>query len=164
MPCCTVVKPREAEGIVLLHEVFDMRLIRLNLENSGKDAALFELVDAIADLYPEIDREKMGDVIQEREKKLNTSVSPGAAIPHGYYPGLDRVVGAIGISETGIDYDAPDHKPVHVIFMIVMGESSQEKHLRILSRILSLIESGVLDRMVSARSPREIHDILVRFN
>lgn len=149
---------------MLLHEVFDARLIRLNLENSGKDAVFFELIDAIADLYPEIDREKVGDVIQEREKKLNTSVSPGAAIPHGYYPGLDGVVGAIGISKTGIDYDAPDHKPVHVIFMIVMGESSREKHLRVLSRILSLIESGALDRMVAARSPQEIYDMLFRFN
>jgi mannitol/fructose-specific phosphotransferase system IIA component (Ntr-type) len=147
---------------MLLHEVFDTRLIRLYPENSGKDTALFELIDAIADMYPEIDREKMGDVIQEREKKFNTFVSSGAAIPHGYYPGLDRVVGAIGVSKTGIDYDAPE--PVHVIFMMVMGESLREKHLHVLSRILAFIESGAPDRMVSAQSPREIFDLLSRFN
>jgi mannitol/fructose-specific phosphotransferase system IIA component (Ntr-type) len=151
-------------GIMVLHEVFDTRLIKLNLENSGKDEVFFELVDAIADLHPEIDREKAGRILREREQKLNTSVYPGAAIPHGYYPGLDTIVGAIGVSKTGIDYDAPDHKPVHVIFMMILGESSREKHLRVLSRILSLITSGIPDHMVAAQSPREIHDMLSRFN
>jgi mannitol/fructose-specific phosphotransferase system IIA component (Ntr-type) len=152
------------EGTMLLHEVFDKRLIKLALENSGKDAVFSELVDAIADIHPEIDREKMDGILQEREQKLNTSVCPGTAIPHGYYPGLDKMVGAIGISKAGIDYDAPDHEPVHVIFMIVMGESSREKHLRVLSRILALIKSGAQDHMVSARSPQEIYDMLSRFN
>ncbi|MDR1443691.1 MAG: PTS sugar transporter subunit IIA, partial [Treponema sp.] len=144
------------------HEIFDTRLIKLNLESSGKDAAFFELIDTIADVYPDIDREKMDNVIQEREKKLNTFVASGTAIPHGYYPGLDRTVGAIGISKTGIDYDAAE--PVYVIFMIIMGNSSQENHLSVLSRILSLIESGALDRMAAAQSVREVHDLLSRFN
>jgi mannitol/fructose-specific phosphotransferase system IIA component (Ntr-type) len=157
-------EPRMVEGTMLLHEVFDRRLIKLDLESSGKNEVFFELVDAIADIHPEIDREKMGDILQKREQKLNTSVCPGTAIPHGYYPGLTKMVGAIGISKTGIDYDTPDHEPVHVIFMIVLGESSQEKHLRVLSRILALINSGVPDHMVSAQSPQEIHDMLFRFN
>jgi hypothetical protein len=30
--------------------------------------------------------------------KMNTSVAPGVALPHGYYPGTGGVTGAIGIS------------------------------------------------------------------
>jgi mannitol/fructose-specific phosphotransferase system IIA component (Ntr-type) len=149
---------------MLLHEVFDQRLIKLDLESGDRDGAFFELIDAMADMYPEFDREKMGAIILERERKLSTAVASGAAIPHGYYPGLDRVVGAIGISKTGIDYDASDQDPVHVIFMIVMGESSREKHLRVLSRVLSLINSEALPGMLAAESPGEIHDILAKFN
>jgi mannitol/fructose-specific phosphotransferase system IIA component (Ntr-type) len=148
---------------MLLHEVFDKRLIKLDLENSDRDAVFSELIDAMADTYPVFDREKVGDVIREREQKLSTAVAPGAAVPHGYYPGLDRVLGAIGISKAGIDYDAPDNEPVHVIFLIVMGESSREKHLRVLSRILSLINSGALPSMLAAKTPGEVHDILSRF-
>jgi mannitol/fructose-specific phosphotransferase system IIA component (Ntr-type) len=148
---------------MLLHEVFDKRLIKLDLENSDRDAVFSELIDAMADIYPVLDREKVGGVIREREKKLSTAVAPGAAVPHGYYPGLDRVLGAVGISKAGIDYDASDHTPVHVIFLIVMGEPSREKHLRVLSRILSLINSGALPCMLAAKSQEEIHDILSRF-
>jgi mannitol/fructose-specific phosphotransferase system IIA component (Ntr-type) len=148
---------------MLLHEVFDKRLIKIDLENSDRDAVFSELIDAMADMYPVLDREKAEDVIRKREKKLSTAIAPGAAVPHGYYPGLDRVLGAVGISKAGIDYGAPDNEPVHVIFLIMMGESSREKHLHVLSRILSLINSGALPCMVDAKSPGEIHDILSRF-
>jgi mannitol/fructose-specific phosphotransferase system IIA component (Ntr-type) len=149
---------------MLLHEVFDQRLIKLDLESGDRDGAFFELIDAIADMHPEFDREKVGAIILDRERKLSTAVASGAAIPHGYYPGIDKVVGAIGISKAGVDYDAADEDLVHVIFMLVMGESSREKHLRVLSRVLSLINSGALSGMLAAESPREIHDILSGFN
>jgi mannitol/fructose-specific phosphotransferase system IIA component (Ntr-type) len=149
---------------MLLHEVFDRRLIKLYPERPGKEAVFFDLIDAIADARPEIDREKMTAIILERERKLSTSVSSGAAIPHGYYPGLDKTVGAIGVSRAGILYDALDQEPVQVIFMIVMGEAAREKHLRVLSRILSLINSGALPGMAAAESPREIHEILSSFD
>jgi PTS system fructose-specific IIC component len=148
---------------MLLHEVFDKRLIKLDLKNGDRDAVFTELIDAMADVYPVFDPERAGTVIREREEKLSTAVAPGAAIPHGYYPGLDRVLGAVGISKAGIDYGAPDNEPVHVIFMIMMGESSREKHLRVLSRVLSLINSGTLPCMLAAKTPGEIHDILSRF-
>ncbi|GHV88094.1 PTS fructose transporter subunit IIA [Spirochaetia bacterium] len=149
---------------MLLNEVFNKQSIRLNLESKTKEAAFAELVEAITDVHPELDRDQMLAVIQERESKMNTSVASGVAIPHGYYPGAGDLVGAIGISKAGIAYDAPDHKPVHFIFLIVMGEANREKHLSVLSRTMSMIKSGTLPHLQAAKSPEEVHTILSRFN
>lgn len=147
-----------------LREVFDTRLIKLKLENKTKETVFAELIEAMASVYPEFNRDLMATVINDRENKLNTSVASGVAVPHGYYPGYGDVVGAIGVSESGIPYDAPDQKPVHCVFLIIMGETSREKHLHVLSRILSLIQSGGVPYLLSAASPEEVHHILSRFN
>ena len=149
---------------MLLDDVFDTQSIKLNLASKTQEAAFSELIEAIADVHPELNRDEMLSVIQDRENKLNTSVVSGVAVPHGYYPGARGVVGAIGISPDGIAYDAPDHKPVHFIFLILMGEAFRENHLQGLSGILSLIKSGALTNIRAANSHQEVHDILSRFN
>jgi mannitol/fructose-specific phosphotransferase system IIA component (Ntr-type) len=149
---------------MVLEDVFDKQSIRINLESKTKEAAFSELIDAIADVHPELNREEMLAVIWEREKKMNTSVASGIAVPHGYYPEADGVFGAIGISQQGIDYDAPDHKPVHFVSLLIMGEACREKHLRVLSRVLSMIQSGALSYIQKAKDPQEVQDILSRFN
>ncbi|MDR2793468.1 MAG: PTS sugar transporter subunit IIA [Treponema sp.] len=148
---------------MLLCEVFDERLIKLNLENKTKETAFMELIDAVATVHPELDREVMFTAIKTRESKMNTSIVSGVAVPHGYYPGTGVVAGAIGISGSGIDYDALDHKPVHCIFLIIMGETSREKHVRVLSRILSLIQSSAFSYLRSANNPEEVHTLLSHF-
>ena len=149
---------------MLLCEVFDARVINLNLKNKTKEPVFMELIDAVAAVHPELDRGIMFTAIKTRESKMNTSVVSGVAVPHGYYPGTGVVAGAIGISGPGIEYEALDHKPVHCIFLIIMGETSREKHVRILSRILSLIQSDALSYLRSANSPEEVHTLLSRFN
>jgi mannitol/fructose-specific phosphotransferase system IIA component (Ntr-type) len=143
-----------------LCDIFDRRSIRPNLESSSKTDAFRELVETIAAIHPELDRDAMLAAIRDREQKLNTSIAPGVAVPHGYYPGTCGIFGALGISPAGIEYEAPDHNPVHCLFLLIMGESSREQHLRILNRIASLINSGGQELLRKARTPEAIHDIL----
>jgi mannitol/fructose-specific phosphotransferase system IIA component (Ntr-type) len=145
---------------VLLSEVFDQRSIILDLKSADKDAVFGELIEAIADVHPEFDRAKMFSVIQERENKKSTSIIPGVAVPHGYYPDTGLVLGAVGISKPGINYGT--HDPVHFVFLILMGENVREKHLYVLNRLLALINSGALAALGNAKSVREVYDQLCR--
>jgi PTS system nitrogen regulatory IIA component len=147
---------------VLLCDIFAKQTINLRLESKTKDDAFKELIEAIAEIHGDFDRDTMFAAVQNRENKMNTSIAPGLAIPHGSYPGTSRIFGALGISESGIDYGAPDKKPVFCIFLIILGESSREKHLRVLTRIMSLVNSGGLSLLLKAQSPEEIHNILSR--
>jgi mannitol/fructose-specific phosphotransferase system IIA component (Ntr-type) len=146
-----------------LSDVFDKRLILPDLKSSTKEAVFAELIEAIAAVHPEFDRKEMFSVIQERENKMNTEIVPGVAIPHGCYRGTNKVIGAIGISKAGVNYDALRREQIHFVFLILMGEASREKHLNVLNRILSLINSGALASIGNAESTQEVYDILFRF-
>jgi mannitol/fructose-specific phosphotransferase system IIA component (Ntr-type) len=149
--------------MTLLSEVFDKQLIKLDLIGETKDKVFEELIEAISTVHPQLDRQELLDAVQSREQKLNTSVMSGVAIPHGYCRNLADVIGAIGISRAGVSYGALDHKPVHVFFLLIMGEGVREKHLHVLSKILNLLNSGVLYHLMMAQSSQEIYDILVHF-
>jgi mannitol/fructose-specific phosphotransferase system IIA component (Ntr-type) len=149
---------------MLLTDVFDIKCINLNLESMTKEEAFKELIETIALVHPEMDRETLLEAINARESKMTTSVIPGAAIPHGCYPGAGKIIGAIGISHNGIEYDSPDHKPVYLIFMLLMGEESREKHLHILNKVFSIINSEALKLIQSANSSQEVYEILGHFH
>jgi len=150
--------------IMTLSEIFDSRCILLKLAGTTKDAAFQELVDAIAAVHPECDRAAMLAALWEREKKLSTGISSGVAIPHAPFGGIGTIAGAVGISKAGIEYDSLDKKPVHVIFMLVMGEGEKENHLHILDQISTLVRTDALTLIKDAQTAQEVHEILSRFN
>jgi len=149
---------------VLLSEVFNPRSIKINLEGTTKEAVLAELAGEIAVLHPECERSVMLAAIMERENKLSTGVAPGVAIPHGFCRGIRSMAGAIGISRNGIDYEALDNKPVHIVFMLAIGGPASENHLRVLNQIARLATSEALAMIMNAKSAEDIHGILARVN
>ncbi|MDR0639027.1 MAG: PTS sugar transporter subunit IIA [Spirochaetaceae bacterium] len=148
---------------MLLSEIFNEHSIKLNLEADTKEAVFWELIETMADVHPALDKTEMFSAIQDRERKMSTAVTSGVAVPHGYYPGTNGIFGAIGISQDGIAYNALDNEPIHFVFLLLMGESAREEHLRTLNRVLSLIHSGALASMRTAQNVREVSDILSRF-
>jgi mannitol/fructose-specific phosphotransferase system IIA component (Ntr-type) len=118
------------------------------------------LVGAISTVKPELNSEKMLSALHEREAKMDTSVAPGIAIPHGYFHDLKGIIGALGFSPNGIDYGAPDEEPVHLVVMLLLGEGEHERHLKVLSQVLTLIQSGALSQIRNFPSPQTVYDIL----
>jgi mannitol/fructose-specific phosphotransferase system IIA component (Ntr-type) len=147
---------------MILADVFDKRLIKLDLESTDKDAVFEELAGEISAVKPELRKAETLAAIRDREAKMNTSIASGVALPHGYFPGLNGVIGALGFSRGGIDYGANDHKPVHLVFMLLLGEGAREHHLRVLSRIATFVRSGALSYIGEAETPQKVYDILCR--
>jgi mannitol/fructose-specific phosphotransferase system IIA component (Ntr-type) len=147
-----------------LCDIFDLRSIKMNLEAKTKDAVFMELIEAIRAVHPEYDHDEMFAALQTRENKMNTGIISGVALPHGYCRNLAALSGSIGISQSGIEYNALDNKPVYVVFMLVMDERARENHLRVLNQISLLVKSEALPLIKAAKNPREIHDILSRIH
>jgi mannitol/fructose-specific phosphotransferase system IIA component (Ntr-type) len=136
----------------------------VNLESETKDEAFEELVETISALHPELNREEMLEALTTREKQMNTAVVPGVAVPHGYCHAVNGIVGVIGISRAGIEYDTGKQEPVHCIFMVLMGRSHREEHLHVLGKLLNLFNSQALPKMQAAKSAQDVYDILRRFD
>ena len=149
---------------MLLSDIINEQSIKLNLDGTTKDAVFTELVDTIETAHPEFGRDEMLTALLEREQKMSTGIASGVAIPHGYCRSINTISGAIGISRSGIDYGALDHKPVYVVFMIIMGEAAREYHLRTLNRIFTLVKSEAMNLILKSKHPREVHDILSRLH
>ncbi|MDR0568644.1 MAG: PTS sugar transporter subunit IIA [Spirochaetaceae bacterium] len=143
-----------------LGDIFHPRAIKRNLAGLEKTAALKELVSALTEVHPELDSDTVLAAVEEREHKMNTGIGFGAAAPHGYYPGIDGIFGALGVSEQGVNYGAADNKPVHCIFLLVLGEDSREKHLRVLDRVMALIDYDALPLIRAAKTAEDIHRLL----
>ena len=148
---------------MVLRDIFSEQAILLHLAGSDKEAVFTELIEALTAVHPEFDRDELRAIIDERERKMSTGVGGGAAIPHGYYQKTACAAGAIGVSQTGIDYGALDDQPVYIVFMTITGGASRENHLRILNQISALINSEALNLIRTAKNIREVLDILSRF-
>jgi len=147
---------------ITLNEVFDPRAIILKLEGKTKDAVFGELIKAIAKIHPECDETSLRTVLWEREKKMSTGIGAGIAIPHAFYGGIDRMTGAIGVSQTGIEYNALDQQAVNLVFMLVIGGKAHENHLNVLNHIITLVQSDASAMIKEAQDEKTVADILSR--
>jgi mannitol/fructose-specific phosphotransferase system IIA component (Ntr-type) len=148
--------------MMLLNEIFISQSIKLNLEGTTKNAVFAEMTEIIAAAHPECNSAELLAAIQERENKMSTGCAAGVAIPHAVCGGID-MIGAIGVSQKGIDYGALDGNPVHVVFMLAMGEQERENHLHILNQIVRLAQSDALKQVRNANNAQDIYHVLSRF-
>jgi mannitol/fructose-specific phosphotransferase system IIA component (Ntr-type) len=63
---------------------------------------------------------------------------------------------AVGISDTGIDFDAPDDKLAHIVFLILTPASDPEAQLEITAGLARLFrEHGMTERVLKTKSYTE---------
>jgi PTS system fructose-specific IIA component/PTS system nitrogen regulatory IIA component len=83
--------------------------------------ALGLIVDrmAAAGLFPRSVAPEILDSIMRREELGPTGIGEGVAIPHTWHPAIDRPMGALAVSHAGLEFEALDHEPVHVVFLLL---------------------------------------------
>ena len=109
-----------------------------NLSAKTKPAVLSEMSAHLAELEPGVDSESLRKVLEERELLASTAIGDGIAIPHGKLDSVGRLVGALGRSVEGIEFESIDGKPTHLVFMLVAPASSTGIHLKALARLSRL--------------------------
>ena len=107
----------------------------LNLGVRSKGDVLAEMADALAKVEPQIEGERLLEVLLEREALQSTGIGEGVAIPHGKLVGLDRLVASFARSSEGVDFDSIDGQPTHHFFLLVVPEHSGGQYLKALARI-----------------------------
>ncbi len=136
---------------MVLGSIFSPDHIKLDLESEDKEEVFEELVEVYASGKTSISREAILAALRTREKKLSTGIKTGFAVPHAQTDQVKCLTGIIGISRTGIDYDALDGKPVNIIFMILSSSDNHSFHLRVLKRLALLIEDPEFYKILIAQ-------------
>lgn len=126
---------------MLLSDIFSSDRIKVYVEAEDKDEVFEELVDFFSQATGNTKTQALLDALHLREDKMSTGVKKGIGIPHGKSDAVDEVCGVLGISSSGIDYDALDDQPVHLVFMIFAPKKDTERHLRMLKRLAELFDN-----------------------
>ena len=149
---------------MLLCEVFTPELIKIELEAEDKDEVFEELTNHYCQIKKSNAREEILKAIWERESKMSTGIKKGIAVPHGKTTTLEHVIGILGISKKGIDYDALDGQPVYLIFMILEPKTENEKNLRLLKRLAELLNNHQFySEMLVQKDPQSANQILKKY-
>jgi len=133
----------------------------IDLKATTKNEALKELFTVI-EHAPEItngnDFERS---VLEREQVLTTGIGFEFAIPHVKIPSVSDFVMALGRSRLGIDFDALDGKPVHIVLLVASSDKQREDFLKVLAKVVLLFkDEGFRRKILKARGPHEILALL----
>ena len=100
-----------------------------------KREVLAEMASALAKVEPQVEADRLLEVLLERETLQSTGIGEGVAIPHGKMPGLDRLVATFARSSEGVDFESIDGQMTHHFFLLVVPEHSGGQYLKALARI-----------------------------
>ena len=126
---------------MFLHEIFPSDLIKVRLESEDKRKVFEELTDLFCRMRKSSAREEILEALWERESRMTTGIQKGVAIPHGKISSLENIYGILGISKSGIKYDALDDHPVHLVFMILVPKSDSAGYLHLLKRLAEMLDN-----------------------
>lgn len=104
-----------------------------------KSDALKRLSVLLANGQSVISTDEIERVLTERERLQSTGVGGGVAIPHGSIEGLDRLIGAVLLCPTSIEFEAIDSAPVSILFAVIGPRRATAEHLKTLARVSRLL-------------------------
>lgn len=140
-----------------LSKFCDETLVTFQLKGTTKEEVIEELVDLVATSAMVKDRDELLADIKERENLVTTGVGYGVSFPHAKTKAVKGIVIAFGRSSTGIDFDAMDHKPVLVFFLIAAPEDAIGAHLNVMARLSYLMKSEEnREKLMKAASPGDV--------
>src|SRR6478672_5632203 len=81
-------------------------------------------------------------VVKKRESSMSTGIGFGIGIPHASTDLIYEVVGALGRSKKGINFDALDNQPVNLVMLFLVPQGQFQKHLHTLANIAKLLHKA----------------------
>ena len=111
--------------------------IRAELTSRDKETVIGELVDSLqaAGEISAADREDIVKAILKREELGSTGIGRGIAVPHTKHPSVNKLVGTVGVSSDGVEFDSLDGEKVQLFFLLVSPPDRPGDHLRALENI-----------------------------
>ena len=134
--------------------------ITLGLDVASKKR-LFEQAGLLFENNQGIARSLVFDSLFARERLGSTGLGQGVAIPHGRIKGLREAVAAFVRLGTPVPFDAPDGKPVSLLFVLLVPEQATEQHLQILSELAQMFSDPELRlQLTQTQDPGDLHRLI----
>ena len=124
-----------------LGDILSQEQIITDLQASNRWEAIDELIHNLVStgkLRAE-DHDAIAAVVKKRESSMSTGIGFGIGIPHASTDLIGEVVGALGRSSKGVNFDALDNQPVNLVMLFLVPQGQFQKHLHTLANIAKLL-------------------------
>jgi PTS system fructose-specific IIA component/PTS system nitrogen regulatory IIA component len=137
--------------------------IKADLDADDKPAVIRELVESLAraGAIAEADVSGIVAAIMKREELGSTGIGRGVAVPHTKHASVERLVGTVGVSVEGVDFNSLDGDKVNLLFLLVSPPDRPGDHLRALENISRQLRDETFCRFLKqARTAQDIQQLL----
>lgn len=124
-----------------LGDILSKEQIIVDLQATNRWEAIDELISNLVrtNKIRAEHQESIAAVVKKRESSMSTGIGFGIGIPHASTDLIQDVVGALGRSRPGVDFDALDNQPVHLVMLFLVPQGQFQKHLHTLANIAKLL-------------------------
>ena len=140
------------------------KAIRADLRSTDKTSVIAELVESLlsaGEIKP-ADKDDIVKAILKREELGSTGIGRGIAVPHTKHPSVNKLIGTVGVSTNGVEFESLDGEKVQLFFLLVSPPDRPGDHLRALENISRQLRDETFCRFL--KQSKTSDDILQLLN
>ena len=147
-----------------LSKFFNKETIIVSLESESKEDAIKEILNYCIKLNYLTSAEKLIAYLHENEKNFNSASGRGIAYHYHTSIEIDQMIGIIGISKKGIDYDALDGVLCNYILLILEPNDEPNKHRKVINLFQEMINDPIIkSKLTLSTSSEDVEDIIIQW-
>jgi len=140
----------------LLSIIFSKDSILLDADFANKQDLIDHLSSVVAQ-KANLSVQMVQTEILLREEQMSTSMGRGMAFPHARLKGITHPLIYIVKNRRGLEWNSPDAKPVHWIFLIITPEDNPAAQLHILQNLAATIsDKALMAKIHGADNPQTV--------
>ena len=144
-----------------VRDLLSKESIELNGKASDKSDVIKQMVALMVKQGNIKDRAAYEKGVFAREEESTTGIGDGIAIPHCKSDAVAKPGLAAMVLPDGVEYDALDGAPVHIIFLIAAPNTEDNVHLEVLARLSELLmDPDFVTNLENAKSKDEFLSII----
>jgi PTS system nitrogen regulatory IIA component len=148
-------------GPKTIEEMTNLRLVFKKLDFAKKNDLLRYLIDKVGTIYSRLNSNRAYKKLVSNESEESSGIGNGVALPHLFVDDIDKTIISIARIPDGIDFDAIDNKPVHLVCLILSDPESHHHHLNLLAYFARKFQSpSFMEDILKAASKKRIISML----
>ena len=139
------------------------KAVRAELVADEKEGLIREMTRSLLDAgeLAEEESESIVKAILKREELGSTGIGRGVAVPHTKHPSVDKLIGTVGVSPEGVDFNSLDGEKVNLFFLLISPPDRPGDHLRALENISRQLRDNTFCKFLKqSKTVADIHQLL----
>ena len=118
------------------------------LNATDRDSTIEELLNKLVSNNILTTTSMLVEYIKDLENNQSTAAGKGVAYPHSTSIEVTGIQTILGISKSGVDYNAPDKQLCHFILLTLTPQDLPNKHRKFITLFRTMIDDSLIRTMI----------------